>query len=142
MRTLFDVNMLLALWDENHIHHARTHAWWAAQPAHEWASCPLTQNGFLRVISQPSYAGRWKATEALAVLEAQTGLPAHEFWSDDISLADNALFDRRHILGPRQLTDIYLLGLAVKRGGRLATLDRTIPLAAVRHATSEHLAVL
>lgn len=142
MRTLFDVNMLLSLWDEKHIHHIRAHEWWSEQPEQEWATCPLTQNGFLRVISQPSYAGQWKAAEALAMLEAQTGLSTHVFWHDEISLTDNALFDRRHILGPRQLTDIYLLGLAVKRGGRLATLDTTIPLAAVRSARPEHLSVV
>lgn len=142
MRTLFDVNMILALWDENHIHHARAHAWWAGQPAHGWASCPLTQNGFLRVISQPSYSGRWRPADALAVLEAQTGLPEHEFWPDDISLADNKLFDSSRILGPKQVTDIYLLGLAVKRGGRLATFDQTIPLAAVKGTRPEHLAIV
>lgn len=142
MRTLFDVNMLLALWDENHIHHARAHEWWSDQQVHGWASCPLTQNGFLRVISQPSYGGRRTSAEALAMLEAQTSLPAHEFWPDDISFANGALFDRRHILGPRQLTDVYLLGLAVRHEGRLATLDRTIPLAAVRSARPEHLAIV
>jgi hypothetical protein len=142
MRVLFDVNMLLALWDEKHIHHVRAHAWWAGQPAHEWASCPLTQNGFLRVVSQPSYSDQWKTAEALATLEAQTGLLEHEFWPDDISLADNKLFDRSRILGPKQVTDIYLLGLAVKHGGRLATFDRTVPLAAVRAAEPRHLAVI
>jgi uncharacterized protein len=142
MRTLFDVNMLLALWDEKHIHHARAHEWWSVQPEQWWASCALTQNGFVRVISQPSYGGSWNAAEGLAVLDAQINLPTHEFWHDEVSLADEGLFDRQHILGPRQITDIYLLGLAVKHAGRLATLDRTIPLSAVRLAKDEHLAIV
>ena len=72
----------------------------------------------------------------------QAGLPGHEFWSDSLSIADPAVFDHRRILGPDQITDVYLLGLAVKHGGRLVTFDRGIPIAAVRGAEARHLVVL
>lgn len=67
---------------------------------------------------------------------------AHAFWPDELSIADAEHVDRTKILGPKQLTDIYLLALAVKRRGRLATFDRAIPLAAVCGAQSRHLVVL
>jgi hypothetical protein len=71
-----------------------------------------------------------------------TSADDHAFWFDDISLTDMQLFDRDHILGPKQLTDIYLLALAVRNGGRLATFDPAIPLAAVRGAEPRHVAVI
>jgi predicted nucleic acid-binding protein len=69
-------------------------------------------------------------------------LSDHEFWSDDVSIADDRLFDQGYILGPNQITDVYLLGLAVKNGGRLVTFDRGLPLKAVRSAEARHLVVL
>lgn len=142
MRALLDVSLLLALMDSDHIHHQPALAWWDKNQQFGWASCPLTQNGFIRISSQRSYAGYRTPVNAIEQLRRQTGLPNHEFWPDDVSLADNNLFDRNRILGPKQLTDIYLLGLAAKHGGRLATFDRTIPLAAVRAAQPKHLAVV
>ena len=142
MRALFDVNMLLALFDVDHVHHGSAIAWWTDKQGHGWASCPLTQNGFVRVISQSSYPRPVSVAEAAAALRAQTEVSSHEFWPDDISIADPDIFDHGRILGTNQLTDIYLLALAVKNNGRLATFDRTIPLAAVRGAGPRHLAVL
>jgi predicted nucleic acid-binding protein len=80
--------------------------------------------------------------DALKVLRRQTGLADHEFWPDDISIADEELFDPAFILGPNQIADIYLLGLAVKNGGRLVTFDQGIALRAVRRAEPRHLVVL
>ena len=80
--------------------------------------------------------------QALKVLDLAFRQGDHAFWPDDISIADPAVFDHARILGPRQLTDVYLLALAVKNGGRLVTFDRGIPLAAVRGATPEHLVAL
>ena len=76
------------------------------------------------------------------LLDIAIGQGKHEFWPDDLSLIDGSHIDRRHVLGPKQLTDIYLLALAVKNGGRLVTFDRSIALAAVRRATPDHLVVL
>lgn len=142
MRALFDVNMLLALFDSAHVHHAQAQAWWMANRDQGWASCPLTQNGFLRIASSSGYRRPVTMGEAVVALCAQIALPDHEFWPDDLSIADSDRFDHRRIMGPSQLTDIYLLGLAVKHGGRLATFDRTIPLAAVCGAEPRHVAVI
>ncbi|MGE0753143.1 MAG: TA system VapC family ribonuclease toxin [Variibacter sp.] len=142
MRALFDVNVLLALFDPGHIHHPRSLNWWAENQADGWASCPLTQNGFLRVLSGRGYIRPRNMADALALLTAQTERPGHVFWSDDVSIMNLETFERSRLLGPRQITDIYLLALAVKNGGRLVTLDRSIPLAAVRGAEAKHLVVI
>jgi len=128
--------------DRDHIHHRAALAWWRSERGNGWASCPLTQNGFVRISCQGNYPRRPTAAQAIAQLRLQLADPSHEFWPDDISVADDDLFDRTRILGPKQLTDVYLLALAVKNGGRLATFDRSIPLAAVRGAELRHLAVI
>jgi uncharacterized protein len=108
-----------------------------------WASCPLTQNGFVRVFSQPTYRqGGVSAAAALDLLREATSSSDHVFWPDDISLLDSVLFDPERILGPKQLTDIYLLGLATKNDGRFATFDRSIPRSAVYPAEPRHLVVI
>jgi uncharacterized protein len=142
VRALFDVNMLLALFDPEHIHHAHAFAWWTENRESGWASCPLTQNGFVRVISGPGYARPRSITDALAVLRGQIAQPGHVFWPDTISIADPQVFDHGRLLGTKQITDAYLLALAVKNGGRLATMDQGVPLRAVRGAEPRHLAVM
>ena len=142
MRALFDVNMLVALSDPEHIHHPRTFAWWNAHQNEGWASCPLTQNGFVRVISGSGYKRRRRLTDALEQLTGLAALSTHVFWPDDVSLADPAVFEHNCLLGPNQITDAYLLALAVKNGGRLVTLDRAVPVAAVRGAEGRHLVVI
>lgn len=142
MRVLFDVNLLVALLDEEHTHHVRAQGWWSANKAEGWASCPLTENGYLRVMSQPSYPNPISISFAHEFLARQIADTDHAFWPDDVSLLDETRFRRDRMLGPKQLTDVYLLGLAVQHGGRLATLDRTIPLAAVRGAQARHVAVV
>jgi uncharacterized protein len=143
VRSLLDVNVLLAMFDEDHIHHERAHAWWDANKDHGWASCPLTQNAFVRVFSQPTYRrGGISAAAALDLLREATSKGDHVFWPDDISLLDMNLFNPERILGPKQLTDIYLLGLAVKNDGRLATFDRTIARGPVNPAEPSHLVVI
>ena len=142
MRTLFDVNVLVAILDGDHVHHERAHEWWSAHRDAGWASCPLTQNGCMRVLSQPSYPNPVSVAFAHDFLAQQIGATDHLFWPDDLSLLDSDLIDRHGILGPKQLTDVYLLALAVENGGRLATFDRTVPLNAVRRAEPRHFAIL
>ncbi|MDE0261368.1 MAG: PIN domain-containing protein [Bryobacterales bacterium] len=142
MRVLFDVNVLLALFDPRHIHHERAHSWWEQNRASGWASCPLTQNGFVRVLSQPGYPNSVTTSEAIRVLGEAVREREHAFWPDDVSIVSSDRFRSERMLGPKQVTDLYLLSLAVQRSGRLATFDRTIPLAAVVGATMRHLAVL
>jgi toxin-antitoxin system PIN domain toxin len=142
MRALLDVNVLLALFDQEHSHSQRANAWMSENAALGWASSPLTENGFVRIVSQPSYANRWWAVDAARLLLVQEQASDHEFWPDEISIADRNVFDHTRILGPNQVTDVYLLALAVKHDGRFVTFDRGIPLSAVRGAESRHLVVV
>ncbi len=142
MRALFDVNMLIALSDPDHAHHSRAFAWWNDHQEEGWASCPLTQNGFVRVISNAGYRHPRRLADALAQLGGLVKRPTHAFWPDDVALADPAVFEHGRLLGPNQITDAYLLALVVKNGGRLVTLDRGVPLRAVRGAEAKHLVVI
>jgi toxin-antitoxin system PIN domain toxin len=142
MRALLDVNVLIALLDTNHLHHTRAMRWLETHIDQGWSSCPITQNGCIRILSQTAYPNAQPAAEvALRLAEAAAG-PTHEFWADEVSLLDPDCLDWRHVLGARQVTDVYLLALAVRRGGRLVTLDGGIPLKAVAGAKPEHLLVL
>jgi uncharacterized protein len=82
------------------------------------------------------------SAEAIAALRTGLDQPDHKFWPDDISIVDDTIFDHGYILGPNQITDVYLLGLAVRNGGRLVTFDRGLPLKAVRGAEPRHVVVL
>jgi toxin-antitoxin system PIN domain toxin len=142
MRALLDVNVLLALFDRAHVHHVRAREWFTSRAKDGWASCPLTQNGFVRIISQPRYPQPITTPEAIALLQAATATNLHEFWPADITLLDEAILDRTRVHGPRQLTDLYLLALAVRRGGCLATFDDAIPRSAVPGAGPHHVVLV
>lgn len=142
MRALLDVNVLIALFDSDHVDHARGRAWFAAEVRHGWASCAVTENGFVRVVSQPRYPSPVPTALAVARLARATQEVHHEFWPCDLSLLDERVFDRSRIHGPRQVTDAYLLALAVARTGRLVTFDRTIALESVVGARAANLVVL
>jgi uncharacterized protein len=142
VRALFDVNAVLAIFDESHPFHGQARTWWHDNQAAGWASCPLTQNGFVRIMSQPRYLQTRSSAEAIAALRSGLDQPDHKFWPDDISIVDDTIFDHGYILGPNQITDVYLLGLAVRNGGRLVTFDRGLPLKAVRGAEPRHVVVL
>lgn len=142
MRALLDVNMLIALLDRDHALHANAAKWLTSNIAGGWASCPLTQNGCVRILSQPSYPNPQTANAAAQRLREATLSEYHQFWADDISLLDATLFDWQYLLYSRQLTDAYLLALAVKNNGVFVTLDQHIQLAAVRGAKPQHLVVL
>ena len=142
MRSLLDVNVLLALFQPDHVHFDRAQEWWKANQDYGWASCPLTQNGFVRILSQHSYPKPLPTAAAIGRLAEQIDQTDHLFWPDDLSIADRLVFDPGGILGPNQITDAYLLALAVKNGGRLATLDHGVSLRAVRGAEPRHLAVI
>lgn len=142
MRALLDVNVLIALLDDAHLHHAIAMDWLGSNIAHGWASCPLTQNGCVRIMSQPSYPNvRTPAEIALRLREA-TQSPQHSFWADSLSLLDASHFDWNALFHPRQLTDAYLLALAVQHGGVFVTFDHAVPLQAVAGATRQHLCLL
>ena len=142
MRALLDVSMLLALFDPKHVHHDRAHQWWMQSKAHGWASCAITENGFLRISTQKAYSNPIALADALHLLRRWAKPPLHEFWSNDVSLLDATAIDHSRVLGPRQLTDIYLLALATRHGGRFVTLDRGISLAAARGAKAENVVMV
>ena len=142
MRALLDINVLIALHDQEHVHHERAALWLESNIAHGWASCPLTQNGCLRIMSQPGYSSPQPLAVLIAMLQGSTSTAFHALWSDEISLLDNHYFHHAHIHIHNQLTDLYLLALAVKNGGRLVSFDQRIPLSAVLGARTEHLVKL
>lgn len=141
-RALLDVNVLLALLDADHIHHHQARNWLRVEAAHGWASCALTQNGFVRIISQPRYPSPVTPAEAIDRLGRATGTTLHEFWPCDVSVLDDRVLDRTRVLGPRQVTDAYLLALAVAHGGRFVTFDQSVPLVAVAGAETADLVAL
>ncbi len=142
MRALLDVNVLIALLDEAHVHHRLASDWLEQALGEGWASCPITQNGCIRIMSQPAYPGARPAAEVAARLADAAATPHHAFWPDDVDLLDPPGLDWRRVLGHRQVTDAYLLALAVRHGGRFVSFDRRIPLEAVVGARAEHRIVL
>jgi len=141
-RALLDVNVLLALLDSDHADHVRATAWLDRDISGGWATCAITENGFVRVLSQPRYPSPVSPTTAMDLLSAACDGGHHEFWPSDVRLLDPDVIDRSRVHGPRQVTDAYLLALAVAHDGRLVTLDRGLALATVRGATPDHLLVL
>ena len=142
MRALLDVNVLLALLDADHVDHLRARRWLQEEIHRGWASCALTQNGFVRIISQPRYPSPVPPAQAMDRLAQATRSEHHAFWSCEVSLLDERLVDRSRIHGPRQVTDVYLLALAVANAGRFVTFEHFVPITAVAVAQEEHLVVL
>jgi hypothetical protein len=142
MRALLDINVLIALLDEDHVHHGRARAWLAERRTMGWASCPLTQSGCIRIMSQPGYPNALPISDVMERLGRATAHRSHELWPADISLLDSALVDGSRIHGPRQVTDVYLLALALKHGGCFATFDGAVPVSAARGASRRHLVVI
>ncbi len=140
---LLDVNVLVALFDPDHVHHEAAHQWFGENRGGGWATCPLTENGLVRILSNPAYgAVSLTAAQVLRRLQAFCDSGDHAFWEDAVSLRDRDLFRAELPFGHRRVTDVYLLGLARRNGGRLATFDRAIPLDAVAAADPEPLALI
>ncbi len=140
---LLDANVLIALFDPDHVHHEVAHDWFADDGVHGWATCAATECGFVRVLSNPAYGATVnRPAELIERLRTFCASPQHVFWPDTVSITASGLFKADVIGGHRHLTDIYLLGLAQRMGGRLATVDRSIPIGAVKGATRETLAVI
>jgi toxin-antitoxin system PIN domain toxin len=142
MRALLDVNVLIALLDVDHSLHVRARNWFAAGGGREWASCPLTQNGCVRIMSHPAYPNGVAVRAVIERLAEAAADPHHEFWPDTLSLLDSQVADASRIHGPRQVTDLYLLALAVRRNGRFVTFDRSVALDAIHGAQPRHLFLL
>lgn len=141
-RALLDVNVLIAMLDEEHADHPLARSWLEEEIGQGWASCALTQNGVVRILSQPRYPNTVSPSEIVSRLREATDTEFHEFWPCDLSLLDVDRFEISRLHGPKQVTDVYLLALAVQREGRFVTFDRAIPLAAVRGVEPGHLVLL
>jgi toxin-antitoxin system PIN domain toxin len=141
---LLDVSLLVALFDSDHVHHEAAHDWFADHGAYGWATCALTQNGFVRILANPRYPTtvRYRPAELLQHLHQFCGSKHHVFWAESVSLTDTKIFNAALIRGHRQVSDVYLLGLAKKMRGYLATFDAGIPLSAVIGATRSNLSVI
>ena len=142
MLALLDVNVLIALLDAAHMHHARATQWLQQEIAHGWASCPLTQNGCLRIMAQPAYPQLCPLISVARRLAQAATHPAHAFLADDYSPLDANQLHWQHLLGHRQITDSYLLGLAVRHQCRFVSFDARLNLRAVPGAHEEHLVTL
>lgn len=141
-RALLDINVLLALLDSDHVHHRSAREWLETEIDWGWASCPVTENGFVRILSQPRYPSPAPVAVAIDRLARATRTPHHKFWPDTVSLLDHEVVDPKLVHGPRQVTDAYLVALAVANGGRLVSFDTSVSLAAVRGADETHLTVI
>lgn len=131
-RFLLDVNVLIALIDPAHMQHDRAHAWFAKFGKKAWATCPLTENGVLRIVGHARYPNSPGTPAAVAGLMASfLALPGHAFWPDDLTLLDSRRIHHARLLDSAQVTDSYLLALAAKHGGQLTTFDRHVVTDAV-----------
>jgi uncharacterized protein len=139
---LLDVNVLVGLVDPEHIHHEAAHAWFLDSCESGWATCPLTENGLVRVVSSPNYPGRrTTVANAIALLATFCERTDHIFWPDSVTIRDPR-FRLGRVQGYRQVTDVYLLRLAVENEGCLATFDSGISIDAVTGAKPTQLKVI
>ncbi len=140
---LLDVNVLIALFDPAHVHHDRAHEWFGRNQKNGWATCPITINGCICVLSNPAYPTvEASPAEVISHLRTMCGDSHHEFWPDGVSFLEESLFRAPFVSGHRVVTDVYLLGLAVHRHGKLVTFDGAITCRAVTGASDRHLEII
>lgn len=132
MSFLLDVNVIIALVDPHHIFHDQAHVWFEREAHHGWATCPLTENGAIRIMGHRRYLeGPGSPARAADLVRGLREAPGHSFWPDSISLLDNASVLIGMVMQSAQVTDTYLLALAAHKGGVLATFDRKLSIASV-----------
>ncbi len=133
MTYLLDVNLLIALCDNYHAHYEAANHWFNSGKGLSWATCPLTENGYVRITSRPKYpGGHGTVSMQLDTLRELCLLPGHTFWPNDLSLLQAGVWTGAELVNPAHITDLYLLALAVKHGGKLASFDRRIPAHRIR----------
>jgi uncharacterized protein len=128
---LLDVNILLSLLDPYHIQHEAAHKWFGGVAERKWASCPITQNGYIRIASQSRYTNPTTTANAAKILAEFIDCTNHIFWPDSIGFLQTSIIDINRVHGAGQITDIYLLALAKANGGQLVTLDTRFNTTAV-----------
>lgn len=125
---ILDVNVLVALAWPSHIHHRSAREWFDSEGKNGWATCPITQSGFIRVSSNPRAVDpAVSPREARALLNQIVHLGRHEFWPADLDFLSDSKIPLRDVMGYRQVTDAYLLGLTIEHHGILVTFDGAIP---------------
>jgi hypothetical protein len=125
--SLLDVNVLIAMTWPAHRAHGKVQHWLAHHAREKWATCPFTETAFVRILSNPAFSlDALTPADAIALLQSNLTHPAHQFWPDDIGLLDAIASCAPRIVGHQQVTDAYLLGLALHRKGKLVTLDSSI----------------
>lgn len=137
---MLDVNCLIALIDPQHVNHEAAHRWFATREPRNWATCPLTENGLVRVLAQPAYkGGPQPPATTISLLRSwkESDPEAYEQWSNDVSLTDRTLFRPEYLVTPGQIADAYLLGLAARHEGRLVSFDRHMPWEAVQGGSTD-----
>jgi uncharacterized protein len=134
---LLDVNVLIALVDPTHIQHDPVHDWFGSTGHQAFATCPITENGLLRIVGHPKYPNSPGPPSAVAAaLVAIRALPGHRFWPDNLSLVDSAAVNADLLSSHSRVTDSYLLALAAVNNGRLATTDQRLATEAVAHGAA------
>lgn len=137
MTYLLDINVLIALIDPAHIAHDDAHRWFETDGHASWATCPTTENGVIRIVSNPKYPNTPGSPSLVAEIVGKLrALPGHVFWPDELSLVATIHVDTAKLTSSSQITDTYLLALAKARKGRLATFDRRLSVVAVREGRS------
>ena len=132
MTFLLDINVLIALIDPGHVAHDDAHDWFATTGRTSWATCPITENGVIRIVGNPKYPNSpGSPSLVMEIVGTLRSLPGHEFWHDDVSLVGSDDIAPTKILTSGQVTDTYLLALAKAHGAQLATFDRKLSAAAV-----------
>ena len=127
MTYLLDVNLLIALSWPPHKKHERAQAWFGKHASEGWATCPFTEAAFVRILSNPAFSADAVAPrEATKLLSSNVKHPHHRFWADDVAFVDAVEPFTRSLVGHQQVTDAYLLGLAIHKKGALATMDHSI----------------
>ena len=129
---LLDLNILTALLWPAHEHHEAAHRWFRARGRAPWATCSLTQLGFVRLVSNPAFSrDALTPVNAVALLAENLRHPGHEYWTERLQVAEAIQGIESAVQGYRELTDAYLLALASRRKGVLATFDRGLRRLAV-----------
>ena len=127
MPYLLDVNVLIALLDGNHVHHARAMDWFLDRARREWLTCPIVENGTIRIMSGARYGPTVFSPNDIAErLQLLMGETTHRFIADNVSLLDGGRVHRDDLKQSSQVTDAYLLALAVANGALLATMDHRL----------------
>ena len=143
MTYLLDVNVLIALFDPAHPFYHVAHQWLGTKHSDTWATCPMTECGFVRIVSNAAYRTVTLTSQEIAErLRLFCQRPDHVFWPDAISITDPSIFDLSQLRGHQQITDTYLAGMAFHYGGKLATFDANVPIAAVAGAKPSTLEVI